>query len=174
MGPTGDKHDRVAGARLVSKPLRPDRHDDGSRIGSPKIDEWRQLPMTRSSWADERTDVFAGIPVSASGLRSNGIKSCSARHRRSSQTRPKKGRPRARAKVMYYHPDGNAFGIGSILPSTCPRQYSRLYCGRSRSSARTAQPRAAICRSAALRSTVWPGFSMARSKGFQVSPTTTP
>lgn len=35
-----------------------------------------------------------------------------------------------------------------------------------------AQPNAAICISAALRSTAWPGFSTARSKGFQRSPTT--
>ena len=35
-----------------------------------------------------------------------------------------------------------------------------------------AQPRAAICISAALRSSVWPGFSTGRSKGFQRSPTT--
>lgn len=33
-------------------------------------------------------------------------------------------------------------------------------------------PRAAICNSAALRPTDWPGFSTGRSKGFQASPTT--
>jgi len=40
------------------------------------------------------------------------------------------------------------------------------------SPASVAQPRAAICSSAALRSTVWPRFSTGRSKGFQASPTT--
>ena len=37
---------------------------------------------------------------------------------------------------------------------------------------RWCHPRAAICASAALRSTDAPGFSTGRSKGFQISPTT--
>lgn len=44
--------------------------------------------------------------------------------------------------------------------------------GRGRSLARCDQPRAANCISAALRSSVWPGFSTGRSNGFQRSPTT--
>lgn len=43
--------------------------------------------------------------------------------------------------------------------------------GRSRSSALLIQSKADICAAAALRSSVWPGLSTGRSKGFQASPT---
>lgn len=53
-----------------------------------------------------------------------------------------------------------------------PAQRRGIEDGRGRSLARCHQPKAASCISAALRSSVWPGFSTGRSKGFQRSPTT--
>lgn len=53
-----------------------------------------------------------------------------------------------------------------------PAQSRGFEDGRGRSLARCDQPKAANCISAALRSSVWPGFSTGRSNGFQRSPTT--
>lgn len=57
-----------------------------------------------------------------------------------------------------------------------PRQAGEVGARQAKSGAEPrpegAYPRAAICSSAALRSTVGPEFSTDRSKGFQTSPTT--
>lgn len=53
-----------------------------------------------------------------------------------------------------------------------PAQRRDIEDGRGRSLARCDQPKAASCIAAALRSSVWPGFSTWRSNGFQRSPTT--